>query len=331
MVQVYFDRGTALPARRTFTHYTVDSIAPGASGTALSIPIVQGEFDVAHMCRIVGRIEIGGKQLKHAIPAGTPVEVTIVIDRGGKLAATARVTTDKQTQQFDGVAQLVMPEPDAESLRKNLETARKRCDDALAGAFRSGDSETLERLQTVQQQLAGVDALIVAVKGGDRDAGQRGAIALLDADAVINEIETEQQWPEFEDDARSTYAWAVGWVSELGKPSEQSALEKASTALERALDRKSVAEANRHLTVIQRLGRVSYRRHPKAWQFSFESAVSRIEESTDLGRAKKLEARGRKAIEAGDNTELRSVVEQMWELFPIDPKTRRMGFDSGVR
>jgi molecular chaperone DnaK len=331
-VQVYFDRGTALPARRTFTHYTVDSIAPGGSGTALSIPIVQGEFDVAHMCRIVGRIEIGGAQLTHPIPAGTPIEVTIVIDRGGKLAATARVTTEgKRVQQFDGVAQLVMPEPDAESLERNLASARRRCDDALAAAFRGGDGETVERLQTIQQQLASVEPMIRAVRGGDRDAGQRGAIALLDADAVINEIETEQQWPEFEDDAREAYSFAVHYVGEFGKPTEQTALEKAGAGLERALDRRSVPEANRQLLVIQRLGRVAFRRHPKAWHFQFENCVSRLEECTDLGKAKKLEARGRKAIEASDNNELRSVVEQMWDLFPIDAKTRSMGFDSGVR
>ncbi len=331
MVQVYFDRGTALPARRTFTHYTVDSIAPGSAGMALSIPIVQGEFEIAHMCRVVGRIEIGGGQLKRAIPAGTPVEVTIVIDRGGKLAATARVTTEGHTQQFEGVAQLVMPEPDAESLERSLAAARARCDDALATAFRNGDSETIERLQTAQQRLASVESQIAAVRGGDRDAGQRAAIALLDADAVIDDIENEQQWPEFEADARDSYAWAVTWVSEYGKPSEQTALERAGAGLERALDRRSVAEANRQLLVILRLGRVAFRRHPKAWQIQFENCVSRIEETTDLGRAKKLEARGRKAIETSNNDELRSVVEQMWDLFPVDPKTRRMGFDSGVR
>jgi molecular chaperone DnaK len=331
-VQVYFDRGTALPARRTFTHYTVDSISPGAAGMALSIPIVQGEFEVAHMCRVVGRIEIGGAQLKYAIPAGTPVEVTIVIDRGGKLAAAARVTTAaKQTQQFDGVAQLVMPEPDAASLRSSLATARKRCDDALSTAFRAGDSEAIERLQGVQERLAGVEALIDGVRGGDRDAGQRGAIALLEADAVIDEIETEQQWPEFEDDARETYVWAVSWIGDYGKPSEQTALEKAGASLERALERRSVPEANRHLLVIRRLGRVAFRRHPKAWHMNFEACVSRLEECTDLPKAKKLEARGRKAIDASDTPELRTVVEQMWELFPVDAQARRMGFDSGVR
>ncbi|MGE0549834.1 MAG: Hsp70 family protein [Kofleriaceae bacterium] len=331
-VQVYFDRGTALPARRTFTHHTVDSIAPGATGTVLSIPIVQGEFDEAHMCRIVGRIEISGAQLKQAIPAGTAVEVTIVIDRGGKLAGTARVTLpSKQTLQFDGVAQLVMPEADAESLRRNLATARERCDGAIAAAFRSGDSETIGRLQVVQQKLASVEPLINAVRGGDRDAGQRGAIGLLDADAALNDIETEQQWPEFEDEARDAYAWAVGWVGDFGTPSEQSALDKAGSGLERALERRSVPEANRQLLVIRRLGRAAAHRHPKIWEIRFENCISRLEETTDLGRAKKLEARGRKAIDASDNQELRSVVEQMWDLFPIDAETRRMGFDSGVR
>ncbi len=332
LVQVYFDRGTALPARRTFTHHTVDSIVPGGSGSVLSIPIVQGEFEAAHMCRVVGRIEIGSAKVSRPIPAGTPIEVTIVIDRGGKLAATARVGgASDQVQQFEGVAQLVMPEPDAESLQRSLSTARERCDRATADAFRRGDGEAIERLQSVQQQLAAIKPLIDAVRGGDRDAGQRGAIGLLDADAVITEIETEQQWPEFEAEALDSYTWAVGWVTDLGKPAEQHTLDKAGAALQRALDRRSVSEANRQLLVIRRLGHASFQRHPEVWQIKFHAWVSRLEESTDLAKAKKLEVRGRKAIDSGDSTELRSVVEQLRDLFPVDAQSRRMGFDSGVR
>jgi hypothetical protein len=108
-------------------------------------------------------------------------------------------------------------------------------------------------------------------------------------------------------------------------------LEKAGAALDRALARRSVTEANRQLKIILRLGAVAFRRHPDSWRWSFERCVSRLEESTDLKRAKDLESRGRKALEANNTTELRSVVEQMWTLFPADPEARRMGFDSGVR
>jgi molecular chaperone DnaK len=331
VVQVYFDRGTALPARRTFTHYAVESVTPGGGGTVVSIPIVQGELEIAHMCRLVGRIEIRSADIKRAIPAGTPIEVTIVIDRGGKLAASARVSVGGETQQFDGVAQLVMPSADPESLHANFEAAQRRCETTLAGAFRSGDTDALARLQVIQSSLAGVGTLIEAVRGGDPDAGQRAARILLDADAAITELETQQQWPGFEDEARQEFAWAVSYVSDFGKPTEQDMLEKAGAALDRALARRSVSEANRQLKIIIRLGRVAFRRHPEAWRWSFEKCVSRLEETTDLKRAKALESRGRKAMETNNTAELRSVVEQMWELFPADPEARRMGFDSGVR
>ena len=331
VVQVYFDRGTALPARRTFTHYAVDSVTPGGSGTVVSIPIVQGEFEIAHMCRLVGRIEIRSADITQAIPAGTPIEVTIVIDRGGKLAASARVSVGGKIQQFDGVAQLVMPSADPESLHAGLDAAQRRCEATLANAFRSGDTESLSRLQTIQSQLAGAAPLIDAVRGGDPDAGQRAARTLLDADAAITELETQQQWPEFEDDAREQFAWALGFVSDFGKPTEQDMLEKAGAALDRALARRSVSEASRQLKIVLRLGRVAFRRHPNAWRWSFENCVSRLEETKDLKRAKSLESRGRKALEANNTAELRTVVEQMWELFPADPEARRMGFDSGVR
>src|SRR5689334_18363941 len=48
-VQVYLERGAPLPARRTFTHHTVETVARGAAESVLRIPIVQGEFAQAHL------------------------------------------------------------------------------------------------------------------------------------------------------------------------------------------------------------------------------------------------------------------------------------------
>src|SRR5690606_18741097 len=50
-VRVFFERGSPLPARRTFTLQTVETITPGNTGFALRIPIVQGEAPFAHLCR----------------------------------------------------------------------------------------------------------------------------------------------------------------------------------------------------------------------------------------------------------------------------------------
>ena len=48
-VQTYLERGAPLPARRTFTHHTIETVAKGSSDSVLRIPIVQGELTQAHL------------------------------------------------------------------------------------------------------------------------------------------------------------------------------------------------------------------------------------------------------------------------------------------
>ena len=67
-VQVYLERGAPLPARRTFTHHTVETVAKGSKDSVLRIPIVQGEMTAAHLCRLVGTLDIGGDAVKDTVP-----------------------------------------------------------------------------------------------------------------------------------------------------------------------------------------------------------------------------------------------------------------------
>src|SRR5690606_20303259 len=109
-VHVYFERGAALPARRSFTHYTVESVAKGSEQSVLKIPICHGELERAHLCRLVGTLGIQGQHLHESVPSGAPVELTIALDRGGRLSATALVPATGQI--FEQVAHLLVPEAD---------------------------------------------------------------------------------------------------------------------------------------------------------------------------------------------------------------------------
>src|SRR6185369_5105075 len=70
LVRVYFERGTPLPARRSFVHQTVESAARGSGECVLKIPVVQGELEHAHLCRLVGSLEISGEAVQSTLPAG---------------------------------------------------------------------------------------------------------------------------------------------------------------------------------------------------------------------------------------------------------------------
>jgi molecular chaperone DnaK len=328
-VHVYFERGAALPARRTFKHFTVESVARGADQSVLKIPIVQGEFERAHLCRLVGTLEIPGRLVSESVPSGSPVEVTIELDRGGRLSASALLPATGQV--FQEVAHLLVPLAEPAALEASLQGLRRRVVELRTEAFRNGWTDVLGPLEGAESQLDAIERDVVAVRGGDEDAGQKARRALIDLDASVGEAEMRRRWPELEDKAMHDIAWASDWVSRYGTQAEMKLLEEVSSAASRARDARNPGELERQLRLLRRLGNAAFYRHPSAWQWVFEGAASEIGSATDLVAAQKLVDQGRAAIERNDNASLRTIVEQLWRLLPVDVQTRRLGFDSGIR
>lgn len=328
-VHVYFERGAALPARRTFTHYTVESVARESDQSVLKIPIVQGEFEHAHLCRLVGTLEINGAEISDSVPSGSPIEVTIELDRGGRLAATALVPSLDQV--FEQVAHLLVPNADPDALTASVEGLRRRVVELRTEAFRNGWTDVLGPLDGAESRLIEVERDVAAARGGDEDAGQKARRALIDLDAVIVEAELKRQWPELEDKALHDVAWAANWVAQFGTPAEAKLMDEVSGAVENARATRNPGELQRQLRLARRLGNTSFYRHPSAWEWMFDSAASEVASATDLPRAQKLVRQGRAAIDKKDMAEVRRVVESLWKLLPADVKTRRLSFDSGVR
>ena len=54
---------------------------------------MQGEFAWAHLCRLVGTLEIPSTALTAPLPVGSEVELMLELDRGGQLRAQARITS----------------------------------------------------------------------------------------------------------------------------------------------------------------------------------------------------------------------------------------------
>jgi molecular chaperone DnaK len=328
-VHVYFERGAALPSRRTFTHYTVESVARGSDQSVLKIPIVQGEFERAHLCRLIGTLEIKGDQIKDSVPSGSAVDVTIELDRGGRLAATALVRAIDQV--FEEVAHLLVPNADPEALLASLEALRTRIVELRTEAFRNGWTDVLAPLDGAESRLMEVERDVAAARGGDEDAGQKARRALIDLDALVVEAELKRQWPELEDKALHDVSWASDWVSRYGNESEARLLAEVSAAVERARQARNPGELERQLRLARRLGTAAFYRHPSAWEWMFESAASEVDSATDLPRAQTLVRQGREALSSGDIASLRRIVENLWRLLPADVQTRRLSFDSGVR
>jgi len=328
-VQVYLERGAPLPARRTFTHHTVETIAKGSKESVLRIPIVQGELEAAHLCRLVGTLDIGGDGVKDTVPTGSAVEVTIELDRGGRLSARALVPAIGQV--FEQVAHLLVPDAAPESLDSAIRDLRRQLMDLRTDAFRHGLGAVIEKLDRLESRLSEAERDIDAAHGGDADAAQRARRALLDVDATMAEADLAKKWPELDAAARQAAITASSTVGFHGSDAERSLLQDVLAAMDKARKDKDAPELERQMRLAQRLSSAAYNRTPEAWEWYFEDAASEVGNARDLPKAHKLVADGKKALERGDTDELRRVVKALWNLLPEDSEARKRGFDSGVR
>ncbi len=327
-VRVYFERGAPLPARRTFVHHTVEAALPGA-GVALRIPVVQGDFDEAHLCRLVGAIEIDGGALDRTLPSGTPVEVTLSLDRGGNLSAQAYVPAIDEA--FESVAHLLVPEATPEVLEKAVAELHERLEALRRDAFRLQLPSMVADVDRAEAELARCRAGTTATRGGDEDAGQKARRDLLELEAAVTALEAARRWPELEGDAREAMVWATSWMSSHGTPAESRLLEDAVAQLEQALAQRNPRLLQLQSRHVRRLGSAAFHRWPGAWGSMFEYAASRVHEATDLRRAAEVVAQGRAAQGRGDRDGVRAATEQLWEMLPSDVRTRARSHRSDVR
>jgi molecular chaperone DnaK len=327
-VRVYFERGAPLPARRTFVHHTVEAAIPGR-GVALRIPVVQGDFDEAHLCRLVGAIEIDGAALDRTLPSGTPVEVTLALDRGGNLSAQAYIPAVDRA--FESVAHLLVPEATPEVLEKAIGDLRERLVALRRDAFRLQLPAMVADVDRAEAELSRCRAGATATRGGDEDAGQKARRDLLELEAAVGEMEAARRWPELESDAREAMVWAASWMSSHGTPAESRLLDDAVAQVEQAIARRDPRALQLRVRHVRRLGSAAFHRWPGAWGSMFEYAASRAHEAGDLRRATAVVDRGRAALARGDRDAVRAATEELWALLPADVQIRARSHRSGVR
>jgi molecular chaperone DnaK len=331
-VQVYFERGAPLPARRTFTHHTVETVARGADASLLKIPIIQGELDQAHLCRLVGTLEIAGEHVKDTIPLGSPVEVTIELDRGGRMAARAWVPAIDQV--FEQVAHLLVPEADPAALDAALAELRRHVVELRTEAFRHNLGAVLGKLDRVEGRLAEAEREIDAAHGTGADAAdaaQKARRVLLEVDAVLAEADMARKWPELDTDARQTAIYATSAVAHWGTDAEKRLLDEVIAAMEAARAHRDAGEMQRQLRLVQRLASAARSRDPDYWRFQLDYAAADVARARDQPPAQRLVAEGKAAHEKGDLQVLKKAVRSLWELMPEDIEARARAFESGVR
>lgn len=327
LVQVYFSKGTPLPARKTFIHHTAQAVAAGADEDALSIPVVQGESSRPHRNRLIGVLRVRGA--REDLPAGSRIEVTLQLDRSGQLHARADVPALGQT--FEEIVHVLVPTASLDTVAREIEAAGTRVDGVQRRAFEAGAQAAVEGLAGVAGLLLEAERSLPAAQDGDADAAQKVHRLLLDANTALDDAEAVLEWPDLQSEARRSALYYTPLVAAWGTAAEQQLFEQVLQAATVAEKARNTHELERHLEAMRAIGRASYCRNPRALETELDWVTAHVTEAGDVARANGLVERARAARSEGNQITLRALVAEIWSLFPAPPELQRKSFGSGIR
>lgn len=328
-VREFFKRGTPLPIKRTFTHHSVDIVLPGRSEHGIVVPIVQGEYDEARYCRAIGSLSIPSNQLDDALPAGTPIQITLELDRGGNLAAIAHIPAINKL--FNGVLHLLMPGADLKSLRKQAGVLRQRLTELQQQAFANTNSSRISRYTTWQNELERAEHDLTLLQGNNQEAGLRSGHTLT---AIEEKLVREEAVIHLEDKISEDtigLLFNYDWIEDYGTEQEKNMLARAIHALDHAKKQKKLTEYNHQRAVIKKLADNAFDRSPDAWPSYFEYAAARVHEASDLQKAYHLVEKGWQALAESNIPKLKKIVYKIWQLLPPTIVSQSENIGSGIR
>ncbi len=310
-VKRFIDRGTPLPAKRTFVQSTVDTLMVG-SEQKLDIPIVQGERRSSRFCRKVGSLVIEASSLKHTLHVGSSVEITIEVDRGGDLKAHAFLPD--QGLVIEGVAQLVMVSAEPAAMQASAQSLHTRITSRMQMAFRERDEATISQLSPASVQLQSIVKELT--DDIDADACQRISRNLMEIEAELELIESKEQLADLIEEAENYYFATNNMVMEHGDQTDKRILDECKSQLEQALASVRQEVLERLIERLDNLYRSAHEKSPEYWRDVFERWASLSHVATNPKQAHAIVDKGRKDIAKQDYSRLKSLTYDLYALIP---------------
>lgn len=171
----YIRKGAALPAEKTLSLYTNVTLKEGQSGEAVHVPLVQGESERADRNKTIGVLKIYAEHIRHDLPLGSEIQVTLSIDAFSQTLAKAYVPAldqwfedivrfdieiKKPTEMSASLAQQNNRLAELEALAAQLDNQE------LEESPDNGSSEQSERLAEIEDLISegDTDSQLIAEK-----------------------------------------------------------------------------------------------------------------------------------------------------------------------
>jgi molecular chaperone DnaK len=325
----FLEKGTPLPAKKRVILRTAREIRAGQSGSALKVPIMEGENTRADRNQVVGTLEITADQVRRTVPPGQEIEITIEIDASRQISTRAYLPMLEE--EFEKVIELHYEKRDAGQMRKDLEEQKKRLQDLRTKASTTQDEGATREVQKLEgERLVERVEAAVGSASTDDDAANQAHDDLSKLQEAADRIEDALEWPALvaRAEAELEVERQILGNPEYGVTKEERGLFAAlESELGRAIQLRDVALVKRKTNELDRLGIVIATRQPAFWVGQFRQLENRRATMRNQGEAQSLFAQGERAMRGNDLEGLKSAIRALAALLPDDSTTQKIKSD----
>ena len=316
-VATYIKKGTRLPARKTMDHFTISPLRAGNEEDILRIPLLEGEHRRAERNHGIGAMEIRGADIRRDLPAGSQVEITLIMDQSQIVRMQAYVNV--LDEDFEAVFNPKMEHFSLDEIKKAFKKHKKRLDAAREKSREVGALKAREKLSSIesQQLLYHIESLMEAAVT-DPDAVAELDRRVRELAAAIDEVEDSAEWPETLEKAAQTRTDTRGVVEQYGQPGDKKTLSVLEDEMQKAIDTGDPDLLHRYIDEMFQLYINVLDRQPGFHVGRFEWLVERLHSMRDPAQAERIIAQGRRAINNNNIDALKAANRQLFLLLPSE-------------
>ena len=303
------NKGTPLPARKTEIFHTSQKLNRGDSGEILSIPIYEGENPKADRNRLQGKLTVPSTGIRRDLPAGSEVEMTLMMDKSRIIRARAYITM--LDEEFEVVIESENRTPDVAHLQRELRKEKKRLGELAA---KVDDSETIE---TQHAKVSELEELVETAQT-DPDAANKAETRILEMKADLDKLEAKSKWPQMVEEARSELDNLDNIISRVGNNEHKERAKKLRQDVEELIEKHNEHRLPKKTEQVKNLFIEIVVSRDEFWVSQFHNLSKRQSQMSDQSMASRLIEQGKGCIQLGDIQTLRQVVGQLMSLLPSD-------------
>ncbi len=313
-VDVFFDKGTPLPAEKTIYHITAFAARPKMAESFLKIPIMEGESPRANRNRLIGSIEIPSEHIDREVPRGSSVQIhlRITTDR----TCTARAFVPLLDRWFESVGKFGTVSVDPDILRRDFDNAKARLEEAKGKAQEIENGAALKIVSKIEaeQLLEEIEHLLPAA-ATDRDTQDKAVTRLLALEKYIDQVEDLNEWPGLLHAAREAVERLNDVVQEE-PPAERSKANKLAGRIDELIASEDAFFLEKEVDAA-----VSFRinilfERPDFLLDYIEYLSTQLDEMTNKNRAQALLSRAHGLKDSKDVGALQAIVDELHDLLP---------------